>query len=155
MHRQFLFLQILHIFLVDPTEHLPKDRKWLALFNECQIILHNHALNVARIKNQQTPINALWFWAAGQSPLSVQHVFNKIFTDDFTLSAFLSVPQNVAESAANRQLIDVRNLREWSHIESLFDASQEFLFDFADGTQWHWKPHMKWFFWRRSKTDFA
>lgn len=150
-----VFADAADILGCDLTEHLPKDRKWLALFNECQIILHNHTLNVARIKNQQTPINALWFWAAGQSPLSVQHVFNKIFTDDFTLSAFLSVPQNVPESTFNRQLIDVRKVREWSQIECLFDASQEFLFDFADGTQWHWKPHMKWFFWRRSKTDFA
>ena len=150
-----VFVDAADILGCDLAEYLPKDKKWLTLFNECQIILHNHALNVARIKNQQTPINALWFWATGTSPSSVQHVFNKIFTDDFTLSAFLSVPQNVPESTFNRQLIDVRKVREWSHIESLFDASKEFLFDFADGTQWHWKPNMKWFFWRKDKTDFS
>lgn len=150
-----IFADATDILGCNLTEFLPKEKKWLALFNECQIILHNHTLNVVRIKNQQTPINALWFWASGTSPLSVQHVFNKIFTDDFTLSAFLSVPQNVPDSTFNRQLIDVRKVREWSQIESLFDASKEFLFDFADGTQWHWKPNMKWFFWRKAKTDFT
>ena len=150
-----IFADAVDILGCDLSEHLPKDKKWLALFNECQIILHNHPLNAARINKQQTPINALWFWAAGQLPTAVQYDFNKIFTDDFMLSTFLSVPQNVAESGLDKHLIDVRKVRDWTQIEALFDASKEFLFDFADGTQWHWKPYMKWFFWRRSKTDFA
>jgi hypothetical protein len=149
------FADAVDILGCDLSEYLPKDKKWLAMFNECQIILHNHPLNISRVNNQQTPINALWFWAAGQLPVAVQHAFSKIFTDDFTLSAFLSVPQNVIESKIDKHLIDVRKVRDWSHIESLFDASKEYLFDFADGNQWHWQPKMRWYFWRSDKKNFA
>ena len=150
-----LFTDAVDMLGCDLSEYLPKDKKWLAMFNECQIILHNHPLNLARLNQQKTPINALWFWAAGQLPDAVQYAFSKIFTDDFTLSAFLSVPQNETEQSINNQLIDVRKVRDWMHIESLFDASKEFLFDFADGTQWHWQPKMKWYFWRSDKKTFA
>lgn len=149
------FVDAVDILGCDLSEHLPKDKKWLAMFNECQIILHNHPLNAIRTTQQKTPVNALWFWAAGQIPSAVQHRFSKIFTDDFMLSAFLSVSQNETEQSINNQLIDVRKVREWAHIESLFDSSKEFLFDFSDGTQWHWQPKMKWFFWRSAKTNFT
>ena len=149
------FADAVDILGCDLSEYLPKDKKWLALFNECQVILHNHPLNDARAKSQQTPINALWFWASGQLPSAVQHSFSKIFTDDLMLSAFLSVSQIENDTRFENQLIDTRKVRDWAHIESLFDASKEYLFDFADGTQWYWQPKLKWYFWRSAKTNFS
>lgn len=139
----------------DLAEHLPNDKKWLALFNECQIILHNHVLNVARAEKQLTPINGLWFWGQGILPADVEHPFNKIFTDDFTLSALLSLPHINSEHVAEHRLIDARKVRDWQQIEGLFDARHEYLFDFSDGTQWHWHPSMQWYFWRRQSLHFS
>lgn len=149
------FMDAADILGCDLLEYLPKDKTWLALFNECQIILHNHSLNATRVANQQTPINGLWFWGQGCLPNAVQHHFYKVFTDDFMLSAMMSVNHQQQETDARHQLIDARKVRDWQQIAALFDSSKEFIFDFADGTQWHWQPKMKYFFWRNQSLRFG
>jgi hypothetical protein len=139
----------------DLIAHLPKDKKWLALFNECQIILHNHPLNAIRASKHQTPVNGLWYWGQGKLPKETKHSYNKIFTDDFMLSAMMSVNHQYDATDTNHQLIDARKVRDWQQIEDLFDASKEFIFDFTDGTQWHWKPTYRWSFWRHSALTFS
>ena len=46
-------------------------------------------------------------------------------------------------------LDDLRQVRDWSAIESTFDPARETWFDFADGTLWHWRPSYRWHLWRR------
>jgi hypothetical protein len=40
-------------------------RLWQRTMNEAQILLHNHALNVARSAAGRAPINSLWLWGNG------------------------------------------------------------------------------------------
>lgn len=46
-------------------------RHWRRLFTEAQVILHAHPVNAARAAAGLQPVNALWFWGAGQLPRSV------------------------------------------------------------------------------------
>lgn len=51
--------------------HLPSGseaRRWHALFNEMQMLLHEHPVNRARRSAGRPPVNALWFWGAGTLP---------------------------------------------------------------------------------------
>ena len=55
----------------DIFEHLDSSfeaRRWRALSNEAQVILHNHSWNEARAAHGKPPVNALWFWGGGTLP---------------------------------------------------------------------------------------
>jgi hypothetical protein len=164
--QEFFYLRVLHASAIphvqpatdilgcDLAGILPQNKSWLALFNECQIMLHNHQLNVERQRQGLLPINALWFWGQGKLPTVIYHHLENIKSDDFDLKALHSIALPHVASQRNT-LIDMRASREWLLVEQQFDSSYETVFDFADGTQWHWKPEMKWFFWRRKKSDFT
>lgn len=133
----------------DLAEHIPTDRKWLALFNECQIILHNHPLNVERAKTGRAPINGLWFWAQGVLPSAIQHDFIDIRSEANDIKALAEFsPQQTRNEQAIKALIDLRTTRDWREVEAVFKLNNDCVFDFADGTQWQWKPKYRWFFWR-------
>ena len=38
---------------------------WRSYLNECQMLLHEHPVNVNREQAAQRPINSLWFWGGG------------------------------------------------------------------------------------------
>ncbi len=139
----------------DLAEHMPTERKWLALFNECQIILHNHPLNVERARIGQLPINGLWFWAQGHLPSTIEHDFDDIHSDanDIT-SLALFAKQQSTHASRNTCLVDLRTQRVWREVEALFNATNSCVFDFADGTQWQWKPSDRWCFWRQKSLLF-
>lgn len=140
----------------DLAEHMPTERKWLALFNECQIILHNHPINVERARIGQIPINGLWFWAQGVLPSSIQHDFVDIRSEANDIKALAEfTKQQPANELINSRLIDLRSVRDWREVEAVFMLNHDCVFDFADGTQWHWKPSYRWFFWRRSSVEFG
>lgn len=66
-------------------EQLPQGdagRRWRALFNEAQIILHSHPVNVARRERGATPVNALWFWGAGALPTWVKSSLKLAISED-------------------------------------------------------------------------
>lgn len=59
---------------MDKNTHdfLPQGKDastWLALLNEVQMLLHEHAVNLSREARGQLPINSLWFSAGGAMPL--------------------------------------------------------------------------------------
>lgn len=69
----------------DLLTHLPEgdqSRRWRRLFNEAQMILHQHPLNAARRKRGQTPVNCLWFWGGGSLPTWVKSRVMKVFSSD-------------------------------------------------------------------------
>lgn len=139
----------------DLAEHMPTERKWLALFNECQIILHNHPLNVERAKIGQVPINGLWFWAQGEQPIAVNHYFIEVHSDNIDIKALAKFsPQHALNEPANKVLIDLRATRDWREVEAIFTAESECLLDFSDGTQWQWEPAYRWCFWRNKSLLF-
>ena len=139
----------------DLAEHMPKERKWLALFNECQIILHNHPLNVDRAKTGRASINALWFWANGELPAAVNHNFIEVLSDNVDIKALAAFSQQQTHNQpATKALIDLRTTRDWQEVEAIFKADTECVFDFSDGVQWQWKPIYRWCFWRAKSVEF-
>ena len=55
----------------DLKLHLPQGaagKRWRQLFNDAQIILHNHPVNAQRAKRGAVSVNSLWFWGAGVLP---------------------------------------------------------------------------------------
>jgi len=46
--------------------------EWSRLLNETQMILHDHAVNRRRAQQGLLPVNSLWLWGAGESPLKLQ-----------------------------------------------------------------------------------
>ena len=136
------------------SDHLPGDRMWSALFNECQIILYNHPLNVERQRGGKATINGLWFWGQGQRPAEVRHAFGQIESQAADILALAHHGQTKPE-ASLATLFDLRQARDWKQVESRFDSTLECLFDFADGTLWRWKPSDRWRFWRRQSLGFG
>lgn len=137
----------------DLTGHLPPDRKWVALFNECQIILHNHPINVSRQRQGLLPVNGLWFWGGGILPDQISHGFKQIDSSSDDLQALVSASGDSATRFDN--LIDLRQCRTWSDVEARFDSRTETIFDFSDGHQWQWQPRYRWQFWRRRSLGFG
>ena len=137
----------------DITGHLPSDRRWVALFNECQIVLHNHPLNVIRQRNDQLPVNGMWFWGGGIMPASVGHAFKTVNSEDGIVKA-LSCQIHAEQGSEDFSLVDLRHSRLWPEIEANFDMHMNTVFDFADGSVWHWRPEWRWHFWKRRSIAF-
>ena len=137
----------------DLAAVLPADKRWTAIFNECQIILHNHPLNVLRQRQAQLPINGLWFWGQGTLPAVIHHDFEIIDSPANDLQALASVAR-LSKPDAQNTLRDLRHVRQWSDVEAAFKPDSPTVFDFADGTQWRWQPNYRWHFWRRSMPRF-
>jgi hypothetical protein len=136
------------------SEILPDDRKWAAMFNECQILLYNHPLNVERRGRGQATINGLWFWGQGVLPTVVYHGFSAIQSEAADIHA-LAHHGRQRNGAAGGVLSDLRHVRDWKQAESHFNPEHMTVFDFADGAQWLWQPYYRWHFWRRTSVGFS
>ena len=69
----------------DLFEQLPKGddgRRWRALINEAQVVLHNHPVNAARVARGLPPVNSVWLWGAGALPDWVECGLGRIYSDD-------------------------------------------------------------------------
>jgi hypothetical protein len=69
----------------DLLAHLPAGRdaaRWRALFNEVQVLLHQHPVNAERARRGSAPINGLWFWGAGRLPHDIQGHAARLYADD-------------------------------------------------------------------------
>lgn len=70
--------------------HGPDAAQLLRLSGECELWLHEHAVNQARQQRGQLPINGLWFWGGGDDaalpPPADLPMQQRVFADDaFTL----------------------------------------------------------------------
>ena len=69
----------------DLMRHLPtgdNERQWRRLFNEAQVILHNHPVNARRVQRGVMPANTLWFWGAGKLPEWVRAPYTRVAGSD-------------------------------------------------------------------------
>ncbi|MDB6164703.1 MAG: putative phosphotransferase [Xanthomonadaceae bacterium] len=142
-------------------------RRWRALLNEVQVVLHNHPHNGRRVAAGQPPINSLWFWGAGVLPDRITTPYTAVQTTDDDLRALSTVagsgPVDLPKHWSllqGDQLIDLRHARD---LESL---SRDWLLpairavsrrqlarlslDLADGNRFEFKSPHRWRFWRQS-----
>ncbi|NID14059.1 phosphoglycerate mutase [Luteibacter yeojuensis] len=69
----------------DLFEQLPKGgegRRWRALINEAQVVLHNHPVNRKRAAEGLPPVNSVWLWGPGTLPDWVESGLTRIYSDD-------------------------------------------------------------------------
>lgn len=154
----------------DLLAHLPdgnQARRWRKLFNEAQVILHQHPLNAARRKRGQVQVNCLWFWGGGKLPAWVKSRVAAVFSSDPVTQALaacagadLAPATPDALTTLSKQtsaLLDIDGgdaLPTWS---SVLDAlwrkrHRELHLYFADGTRYFVAPRHRWRFWRRARS---
>jgi hypothetical protein len=71
--------------LFEQLPHGDEGRRWRALINEAQVVLHNHPANAARVRQGLPAINSVWFWGAGMLPAWVESGLSRIYSDDLLL----------------------------------------------------------------------
>ncbi|MGN6313939.1 MAG: phosphoglycerate mutase [Rhodanobacteraceae bacterium] len=143
-------------------EHLPQGdggRRWRALFNEAQILLHSHPVNAARRERGLMPVNALWFWGAGASPMWVKSPLKLAISGDLLVQALAS-RAGVTSTAPAPDILDSIE----SGTDALLDLDQveDGLFErflkrfalvhlaFASGERFRIKPWHRWRVWRKA-----
>ena len=140
----------------DLMRHLPhgeNERQWHSLFNEAQMILHNHPVNARRAERGQVPANSLWFWGAGKLPDWVRTRFTEVASVDpvvVALAKRAGIPVTDALTVLSRAdtganiLIDATvvaeiDLRRFARIDLLF----------ASGERLRYQHSHRWRIWRR------
>lgn len=142
----------------DLFDHLPEGgqgRLWRSLLTHTQMLLHQMPLNVARHVAGKAMVNSLWFWGAGAMPDTVVCPYGQVRSPDPLLQALAA--QSDA-GAAQRQLVDLRHLRDGSTaidqaLMPLLDAVDcgevsTLVLDFADGVSYTLRARQRWRFWR-------
>jgi len=140
----------------DLMRHLPRgdnERQWRSLFNETQVILHNHPVNQRREQRGQVPANSLWFWGAGKLPEWVRSRFVAVASDDAVVAALVKLAKiSVVDAQAALAKPDADILLDTATIPEI-DArrfsSVELLF--ASGERLRYRHSHRWRFWRRQR----
>lgn len=150
----------------DIARHLPQGsggRAWRKLFNEIQIILHQHPLNRGRVEIGQLPVNSVWFWGAGHLAGPVSSTLGNIFSDSELTVALATCAQvnvrGVQSFDATRRidadtLVDLRHATPETCLGLARDALQAhcataLVLHFADGERWRLTRAQRWRLWRR------
>ncbi len=74
----------------DVQHHLPSGPealRWHGLFNEIQMLLHEHPLNETREERGEPAVNSVWFWGGGTSPAVPGRHFASVSSNDPTALA--------------------------------------------------------------------
>ncbi|HEX5757087.1 MAG TPA: phosphoglycerate mutase [Arenimonas sp.] len=146
----------------DLFEHLPDGadaRRWRALLNDTQVLLHQQAE-----AGGTRAANSLWFWGAGRLPERIEGRIDALESDEADLRA-LAMLAEAGEGSDGHRLIDLRDARDWSRVEaqSLLSALRELrrgelgelTLDFADGCLLRVRASQRWRFWRKPLATLA
>lgn len=156
----------------DLFEHLPQGsggRRWRQLFNEAQVILHQHPVNAARRARGAMPANSLWFWGGGALPVWIRTPLTLVVSDDALARALAARagigsetprPERLAQTLDGATLFDLERVapdalaRAW--LPALFDALvrgrvKELHFAFASGERFRLARWHRLRFWRRAR----
>jgi hypothetical protein len=112
--------------------------RWQQLFNEMQMLLFGHPLNVAREERGELPVNCLWLWGNGASDIRSPCRYAGVSSND-ELAAMLAVAAGAsfaawagqwqAEAAEGEQLLvwtGLRNALQRNDLDGWRTALQEF-----------------------------
>lgn len=150
----------------DLYEHLPQGeqaRPWRVLFNEVQVLLHQHPINAERRERGLPPVNCLWFWGGGVLPQRVATTLKGVIADDLPLLALAQCAsirtqaRDMASIIATNAgwLIDLQDESSdiiattwWPSLLAL-SRRQSLVFAFASGERWLCRPWHRLRFWRR------
>lgn len=151
----------------DLYEHLPQGphaRRWRVLFNEVQVLLHQHPVNAQRRARGLPPVNSLWFWGGGSLPSRIQTSLRGVIGDDLLLLALARRARITAQArdvstVADAQAAWLLDLQDqpaetlasqwWPALQSV-SKRQSLLLSFASGERWLHRPWHRWRFWRRA-----
>lgn len=148
----------------DLLGHLPdgpEGRRWRALLNEAQIILHNHPVNAARAAAGKATANSLCFWGAGKLPDDVRTPHAEFRSDEPTLQGLVKLAGAAAPAGRAGTLLDLRARRDWSAVAAVLrEAVDEpggarVRLDFADGALFELHAGQRFRFWRRRLATLA
>ncbi|KAA2286043.1 phosphoglycerate mutase [Arenimonas fontis] len=146
----------------DLFEYLPdgpEGRRWRALLNEAQVILHNHPVNLARAEAGRPVANSLWFWGGGRLPDRVRSPHTGVASRESELLSLAALAELPVGAGPQASLIDLRGLRELAALsvamEDALGRSPEVCLDFADGAAWRIRPGQGWRWWRRRQAALA
>lgn len=144
--------------LIDHLPPGPEGKRWRALMNEAQILLHNHPVNAQRLAAGLAPANSLWFWGGGVLPDRIATQLHAVDSLDPELRALAAYAGLTLQRAGQGSLlIDKRHCRDWARFEMAdlqealssmgrrFDRVQ---LDFGDGASFVLRAVQRWRFWR-------
>ena len=148
----------------DLAAHLPEGpdgRRWRALLNEAQVVLHNHPVNAERAAAGRPTANSLTFWGGGQLPDQVR-MARTVLSHAADLRALAKLAGAAATGDAGPVLEDLRALRDPVALEAVLVAKLAALradgvlaLDFADGARFVLRRSQRMRFWRRPLATFA
>lgn len=148
----------------DLSSHLPdgpEGRRWRALLNEAQILLHNHPVNQARAAAGRVTANSLCFWGAGRLPDRVGCAIPHVASAEASLSALARLAGANREPSREGLLMDLRAERDWTVVEkALLEGLSNLAWsgvqlDFGDGARLVLEARQRWRFWRRPLAKLA
>lgn len=140
----------------------PQGARWRQLWNDAQVILHQHEVNRRRAAAGKATVNSLWFWGGGNLPDSARSDATGVLSLDPVLQGLARLAEVAERSPAaafeRGTLIDLGHLRDLADVERgvLAEALQalragridEVLIDFAHGRRWILRAGQRWRFWR-------
>jgi hypothetical protein len=143
----------------------PEGRRWRALLNEAQIVLHNHPRNAERIAAGLLPVNSLWFWGGGVLPDRVECSATSVISDDAELQSLcLLANVSMTDTGDGSRIVDRRHERVWAKLETeqlaqafaaLGKTYARLTLDFADGMRCVFEPKQRWRLLRRPAKKLA
>jgi len=141
----------------DLTRHLPSgdnERQWRHLFNETQVILHNHPVNARRVQRGLMPANTVWFWGAGRLPEWVRAAYTRVASDDdvaIALAKLTKIPVVEQRTALAELAADESVLIDANKVPEVGGAKFRTIdLRFASGERVQYKPWHRLRFWRRA-----
>lgn len=114
----------------DLKLHLPagaSGRRWRMLFNEAQVLLHNHPVNAERERRGAVSVNSLWFWGGGALPTRVTSAYGRLLGGDEASRMLAKIAGLVCAARTTDALGEAMNADEAAIIDlgALRDASLE------------------------------